>query len=73
MKNVCQRHQKISKGNAKTEIISAMDFKTDVETDFTGYDELETDIQVLDLIEREGKHYVIVDMPFVCRKRWASQ
>ena len=54
-------HQKISKGNAKTEIISAMDFKTDVETDFTGYDELETDTQVLDLIEREGKHYVIVD------------
>ena len=38
-----------------------MDFKTDVETDFTGYDELETDTQVLDLIEREGKHYVIVD------------
>ena len=56
-----KEHQQISKGNAKSEIISAMDFKTDVETKFTGFDELKSNALVIDLIEREGKHYAIVD------------
>ena len=38
-----------------------MDFKSDVETEFTGFDENESAARIIELLERDGEYYAIVD------------
>ena len=59
--NCLEEHQKISKGNAQSEVIAALDFKSDVETEFTGFDENESAARIIELLERDGEYYAIVD------------
>ena len=59
--NRFEEHQKISKGNAQSEVIAALDFKSDVETEFTGFDEDESAARVIEFIQRDGEYYAIVD------------
>jgi alanyl-tRNA synthetase len=56
-----REHQEISRAGGQSEVISALDYKTDVETEFTGFDEDESTAQVLDVLDRDGMHYAIVD------------
>ena len=56
-----EEHQKISKGNAQSEVIAALDFKSEVETQFTGFDEDESVARIIEFLERDGEYYVIVD------------
>ena len=59
--NCLEEHQKISKGNTQSEVIAALDFKSDVETEFTGFDENESAARIIELLERDGEYYAIVD------------
>ncbi|MBA73567.1 MAG: alanine--tRNA ligase [Verrucomicrobiales bacterium] len=59
--NCLEEHQKISKGNAQSEVIAALDFKSEVETEFTGFDENESSARIIEFIEREGEYFAIVD------------
>ncbi|MFP6874277.1 MAG: alanine--tRNA ligase [Verrucomicrobiales bacterium] len=56
-----REHREISRGGGQGEVISALDYKTDVETEFTGFDEDESAAQVLEVLDRDGMHYAIVD------------
>ncbi len=56
-----REHQEISRAGAQGEVIAALDYKTDVETEFTGFDEDESAAQVLEVLDRDGTHYAIVD------------
>ena len=56
-----REHQEISRAGAQGEVIAALDYKTDVETEFTGFDEDESTAQVMEMLERDGNHYAIVD------------
>ncbi len=59
--NCFEEHQKISKGNAQSEVIAALDFKSEVETEFTGFDDDESAARVIEYLERDGEYYAIVD------------
>jgi alanyl-tRNA synthetase len=56
-----REHQEISRAGAQGEVIVALDYKTDVETEFTGFDEDESAARVVELLDRDGMHYAIVD------------
>jgi alanyl-tRNA synthetase len=56
-----REHQEISRAGAQGEVIAALDYKTDVETEFTGFDEDECAAQVMELLDRDGMQYAIVD------------
>jgi alanyl-tRNA synthetase len=56
-----REHQEISRAGAQGEVIAALDYKTDVETEFTGFEEDESIARIMEILEREGTHYAIVD------------
>ncbi len=56
-----EEHQAISKGDGDAQVIAALDHKTEVETDFTGFTEDESKANVVEVLDRDGLHFAIVD------------
>ena len=59
---LAQQHKDTGKEGLDTQIVSAVDIKTDASSTFTGFDEDESDARILELIEQNDQVIAIVDL-----------